>query len=156
MFPNARSLRGDSAGTKFKSFSMRHFILLASSLLFFNYVFSQSKSKEYFLQKSKTQKTTAWILLSTGTAAIITGAIIDNSYKGEEQSFTGGFVEVGGIICTLTSIPFFISSSKNKKRTMTVSMNSRKILLLQSNSFVSRVQPSVSLHMSFYWESISI
>jgi hypothetical protein len=131
---------------------MRHFILLASSLLFFNYVFSQSKSKEYFLQKSKNQKTTAWILLSTGTAAVITGAIMDNSHKGEEQSYTGGFVEVGGIICTLTSIPFFISSSKNKKRAMTVSMNSRKILLLQSNSFVSRVQPSVSLHMSLIFE----
>lgn len=129
---------------------MKHIVLLISGLLLFSCLFSQPKTKEYFLQSSKKQKTTAWILLGTGAVAIITGAIIDNSHKGEEQSFTGGFVEVGGIICTLTSIPFFISASKNKKRAMTVSMNSRRILLLQSNSFVSRVQPSVSLRMSFY------
>ncbi len=123
----------------------RRIFLLISGLLVFNIVFSQLKTKEYFLQKSKNQRTTAWILLSTGAAAIITGTIIDNSHKGKEQSYTGGFIEVGGIICTLTSIPFFISSSKNKKRATRLSINNRKILLPHSNSFVLRFQPSVSL-----------
>ncbi len=91
---------------KLKLAKKRNIVLLISGLLMFNFVFSQPKAKEYFLERSKKQNTTAWILLGTGAAAIITGAIVDNSHKGEEQSYTGGFIEVGGIICTLTSIPF--------------------------------------------------
>ena len=124
---------------------MRNIVLLISGLLVFNFVFSQQKSKEYFLERSKKQKRTAWILLGSGTAAIITGAIIDNSHKSEGQSFTGGFIEVGGIICTLTSIPFFVSSSKNKKKATTLTINNQRILLPQNNSFVLRDQPSLSL-----------
>ena len=126
---------------------MKNIVLLISGLLMFNFVFSQPKAKEYFTEKSKKQKTTAWILLGTGTAAIITGAIIDNSHKGEEQSYTGGFIEVGGIICTLTSIPFFIGSSKNRKRATTLTINNRRILLPQNNSFGLKTQPSISLHI---------
>lgn len=128
---------------------MKNIALLISGLLVFNFVFSQQKAKEYFLERSKKQKSTAWILLGTGTAAIITGAIIDNTQKREGQSFTGGFIEVGGIICTLTSIPFFISSSKNKKRATTLTINNQRILLPQNNSFVLRDQPSLSLLIPF-------
>ena len=124
---------------------MRNIVLLVNGLLLFNFVFSQPKAKQNFLERSKNQKTTAWILLGTGVAAIITGAIIDNSVKEDKQSYTGGFIEVGGIICTLTSIPFFISSSKNKKRAIKLTFNNRRILLPQNNSFVTRVHPSISL-----------
>lgn len=126
---------------------MRQIVLLLSGLLVFNFLFSQQKAKKYFLKKSKNQETTAWILLGTGTAALITGVIIDNSLKRERQSYTGGFIEVGGIICTLTGIPFFISSSKNKKRATTLTINNQRILLPQNNSFVLRDQPSLSLHI---------
>ena len=77
---------------------MKNIILLISGLFVFNFVSSQQKAKEFFLERSKKQKRTAWILLGTGTAAIITGVIIVNSHKGEGQSFTDGFIEVGGII----------------------------------------------------------
>lgn len=126
---------------------MRNFVLLISGLLVFNFIFSQQKAQKNFLERSKKQKRTAWILLGTGTAAVITGAIIDNSVKRERQSFTGGFIEVGGIICALTSIPFFISSSKNKKRATTLTIHNQTILLPRNNSFVSRDQPSLSLHI---------
>ena len=124
---------------------MRKIVLLISGLLVVNFVFSQQKAKGYFLERSKKQKRTAWILLGTGTAAIITGAIIDNSHQREVQSFTGGFIEVGGIICTLTSIPFFICSSKNKKRATTLTIKNQRILLPQNNSFALADQPSLSL-----------
>lgn len=113
----------------------------------YNFVFSQAKTKEYFLERSKKQKTTAWILLTTGSAAIITGLIIDSNVDPEVQSFTGGFIEVGGIICTLTSIPFFISSSKNKKRATTLTINNQRIILPLNNLFVVKRQASVSLNI---------
>jgi len=111
----------------------------------FNSVFSQVKTKEYFIAKSKKQKAVAWTLLGTGAAAIISGAIIDNSNKGEEQTYTGGFLEIGGVICTLTSIPFFISSSKNKKRAAALTINYQKMLLPVNNLFVLKKQPALTL-----------
>ena len=79
---------------------------------------SPSLTKEDYMQKSKKQKTVAWILLGTGATAVITGILIEAPHRGtgDSQSFVGGAIEAGGIICMLTSIPFFISSSKNKKR----------------------------------------
>lgn len=89
-----------------------------------NHVFSQVKTKEYFFEKSKNQKTTAWILLGAGAGAIITGAIMDNANKDNEyQSYTGGFVEIGWIVCTLTGITFLISSLINKRRTIKLTAN---------------------------------
>ena len=124
---------------------MKKVFLVLSCLLSLNSIFSQPKAKEYFLERSKKQNTTAWILLGTGAAAIVTGAIIDNAPR-DEQSFTGGFIEIGGILCTLTSIPYFLSSAKNKKRARTLTINNRSILLPQNNSFVLRTQPHISLH----------
>ncbi len=56
---------------------MRKIVLLLSCILMFSSVFSQVKTKEYFIAKSKKQKAVAWTLLGTGAAAIISGAIID-------------------------------------------------------------------------------
>ena len=123
---------------------MKPIILLVSCLLLVNQVFSQMKTKEYFLEKSKKQKTTAWILLGAGAGAIITGAIMDNSHKGEEQSFTGGFVEIGGIISTLTGIPFLISSLINKRRAIKLTINTGKIILPQDKFLVSTNHFSLS------------
>lgn len=129
---------------------MRNIILLISGLLFFNFAFSQPKTKEYFLERSKKQKATAWILLGTGAAAIITGLLIEAPQRGtgNAQSFTGGLIEVGGIICTLTSIPFFIGSAKNKNRARTIAFNYRKILLHQNISFAPRIHPAFSLYIT--------
>lgn len=110
-------------------------------------LFSQSStlSKDYYLKKSKTQKTTAWILLGTGAASILTGVIIDNSNKGNQQSYTGGYVEVSGIICTLASSLFFIRSAKNARKAAILSFKNQKILFPQHNTFVLKTQPALAL-----------
>lgn len=99
------------------------------------------------MKKNKKQKTTAWVLLGTGVAAILTGVIIDNSNKGNDQSYTGGFIEVGGVICTLTSIPFFISSSKNSRKAAAISFNYQKMLFQQQRSIVLKPQPALTLQV---------
>lgn len=110
-----------------------------------NLVFSQTKAKEYFLERSKKQKTTAWILLGTGTAAILGGLIIDGNVDDGEQSYTGGFFEVGGFICTLASIPFFIGSAKNKKRATTLTFNNQLKWVPLGNGFAVKRQGMVSV-----------
>src|SRR5512146_2732795 len=59
---------------------MKKFILSITLLLFTINSFSQVEkaprlSRDYYLQKSKNKKTTAWILLAGGTAMIVGGAI---------------------------------------------------------------------------------
>lgn len=133
--------------TKPKLLNMRHIVLLISGLLLFNCLFSQPKTKEYFLERSKKQKTTAWILLGTGATAIITEAIVDNSHRGTGQSLTGGVITLGGAICTLTSIPFFVSSSRNKRRAVALTITDSRIVLPQDNSAVARNHSSISVHI---------
>ena len=127
---------------------MRKILILISCILTSNIVFGQDKAKEYFLERSKKQKTTAWILLSVGAAAIITGVIIDSNVEPGDQSYTGGFIEVGGAICTLTSIPFFISASKNKKRAATLTIKNERILSPMVNVLTIKKQASVSLNIT--------
>lgn len=83
--------------------------------------FSQKKSldkysKDYFLQKSKSKKQTAWLLLGGGTAAVIGGAIgfantfEINLWSNDNNKDNGnGFFGVlfrAGVVSDLASIPF--------------------------------------------------
>ena len=63
-----------------------------------------------FLQKSKAQKTTVWVLLG---AAIASFALVA---PGNTSFSTLGTVVVIGGISILSSIPLFIVSSKNKRK----------------------------------------
>jgi hypothetical protein len=131
--------------------NMRHIVFLISGLLLFNCLFSQPKTKEYFLERSKKQKMTAWILLGTGAAAILTEAIVDNSQRGTGKSLTGGIMTLGGAICTLASIPFFVSSSRNKRRAMALTVNNSRIVLPGANSAFARYHSSISVHIQLYY-----
>ena len=126
---------------------MRKLFLLIGYVLMCSLVYSQEKTKQYFQEKSKKQRTAGWILLGTGATAIITGIIIEGTHRGtdDSQSFAGGTVEVGGVICTLASIPFFISASKNKKRAAALAISTREMAYPYGNSLVLRSQPTISL-----------
>lgn len=126
---------------------MKYIILLISAVFFFNCLFSQPKTKEFFLERSKKQKTVAWILLGTGAAAIITEAIVDNSNRGTGESLTGGIMTLGGVVCTVTSIPFFINAAVNKRRAMKLTINNNSILFPQANGAVTRNYSSISIHI---------
>ncbi len=78
------------------------------------------------LQKSKKQKTTAWILLGGGAGLATAGYIIGrNASKKDAFGFwsgssseatTGGVLVVAGSGGIVGSIPFFIASGKNKRK----------------------------------------
>ena len=107
-------------------------------------------TKQDYLQKSKTQKKVAWILVGTGTTAIITGVIIDNAHiRRKEQSLTGGVIEVSGIICGLTSIPFFVASGKNKRKSKSISFNFQKSQQIRDNTFTNISIPALTYKINF-------
>ncbi|MBL0129819.1 MAG: hypothetical protein IPP43_00775 [Chitinophagaceae bacterium] len=110
-------------------------------------------TKQDYLQKSKHQKTAAWILMGGGATLLLTGIVIpkgalthsgflDDTYKndGIKDAF-----DLTGIVSMLGSIPFFIASSKNKKKAASLSFKNEPIPKLQKNSFVYRTIPALTL-----------
>ena len=77
-----------------------------------------------YLEKSRNQKTGAWILLGGGAALTVIGIV---SFKrnfevmGDSESGLGEAILTGvGVGAMAGSIPLFISSAKNKRRAMDV------------------------------------
>ena len=77
-----------------------------------------------YLEKSQRQKKTANILAITGGALFISGIIVtgtdDNKFLISGQQFTGIGISLLGVISGITSVPFYISSSKNTKKAIKI------------------------------------
>jgi hypothetical protein len=79
-------------------------------------------AREDYLRRSKRQKTTAWILLGTGIALMVSGFIAASAQdEGVDAGIALIFITGPGIISSLVSIPFFIASARNKRKAMNVS-----------------------------------
>lgn len=105
-------------------------------------------NKDYFLQKSKKQKTTAWILLGGGTAMVIGGAaLFDTNYYSGSNSGTdiGGFLMLAGIIADGASIPYFITAGKNKRTAMSIAFNYKPIYFSGENLVTAKTYPALGV-----------
>ncbi len=131
---------------------MKKIVFSVAFLLFVVKLFSQTPalSKDHYLRKSKNQKKVATILLAGGAASILTGALISRGEPGfvfdENDGIKMTFVGIG-TLSMLASIPFYIASSKNKRRAnaATLSFNNQKVIFLQQNTFVLKMQPALTL-----------
>lgn len=101
--------------------------LTISFVTFQTVAFSQDATSKVqisndLLEKSKRQKTTAWVLMGTGSAAFIYGIAgfsrgfvdFDSNERGPSQIH--GIALGYGLLAPLVSIPFFINSAKNKRK----------------------------------------
>ena len=102
---------------------MRKFIIYTLIFtLITNFSFAQQTTKENklsrqeYLQKSKNQKTFAWILLGAGAVSIVSVSSGKSSFNS-----TAAFAILGGI-SVISSIPLFIASSRNKRKGMAISV----------------------------------
>jgi hypothetical protein len=131
-------------------------LLLIVSLLTFK-TFSQTiqpaHSKDYYLQKSKKQKTTAWILLGGGTLMAVVGGIsfsnnfdVFSSNSGTDAS---GFIFLGGVLADIASIPFFISAAHNKRTAAMIVLNHQNNYMIVQNRAILKTQPAISLQFRF-------
>lgn len=109
-------------------------------------------SKEDYLEKSKTQKTTGWIFLSAGIAMTAVGVIgFNNTYDDWNDNSTDayGALILTGPLVALGSIPFFITSGSNARKAATLSLNYQPILILNQGALTQSSQPSLSVTISF-------
>ena len=112
-----------------------------------------TETKEYYLTKSKNQKTAGYILAGGGAALIISGIIVgngDNNNDPNELDFgpnfdVGLWLVGGGLVSALASIPFFISSANHAKKAATIVFGHQKIMIPKYNTQVSVLQPAISL-----------
>ena len=105
-----------------------------------------------YLQKSKNQKTAAWVLLGGGTALIGAGFLIGDSKESTFDDAATGVVLAGiGVLSSIGSIPLFIASGKNKRKAMKAStfIKMETVPLLQKQSLVQNSYPAFSVHIVF-------
>ena len=130
---------------------MKRITLCLLAIMLFTKSFSQEKgpalTKEYYMQKSKNQKITAWVLLGTGIGMTLGGMAINYSSTdgGEDQ---GLWLSYLGGATALTSIPFFISAGKNKRKAASITFINEKIWMAQQGALVGKIQPGISLKLS--------
>lgn len=131
-------------------------ILLTTSL---ENTFSQqndslkSLPKTDYLQKSKHQKTAAWVVLVGGVTLATTGAIIvaNEPVLGPSGGNGGEVLFVAGIAVAAASIPFFIVSAKNRKKARSLSSSFRMETMpaIQRTSVARKSCPAISITVGF-------
>jgi hypothetical protein len=110
-----------------------------------------------YLKKSKSQKTTAWILLAGGTvlttigAGVALGGGLDCAYGnptcGKDQTLAV-VLTISGSAAVLGSIPLFIAAGRNKRKAVSVSFKNEKSLQVQNHSLVYQPLPSLTLKIT--------
>ena len=99
-------------------------------------------TKQDYLQKSKSQKTTAFILLGIGATAVAIAA------PGNVSFDVLPVLVIGGGLATLGSIPLFIASGKNKRKAKQISFKMQQTPQLQISRSVNRAFPSLNFKLS--------
>jgi hypothetical protein len=103
-------------------------------------------TKASYLKKSKSQKTTAWVLLGTGALSFLVGSIEVNPDYGE--STNRPFMVVGGLIAIGASIPLFSSSARNRRRAHSLSLGNQFVPQMICANWMQRAVPSLHLKLN--------
>jgi hypothetical protein len=141
--------------------------LLISAFLigFSSQTFAQEMNKQDYLDKSRKQKTTGYILLGGGVTLLVVGSIIYMTNGVElvgsciglncSSSAANGvgsgvaMITIGGL-AALGSIPFFISSSKNINKAVHLSFRNEPTNIPKYAGNIPRSVPSItySIHLN--------
>ena len=142
--------------------SMKKLILFLIFVAFITTAFCQQSSPitTNYLEKSKKQKTAAWIMLGGGGALGITGIVISTHHTVDELTTafstghddaafaTGGVLALIGVGSMLGSIPLFISASHNRRKAMAVNVINEHIMIPYGNMIAIKEFPAISFKIS--------
>jgi hypothetical protein len=104
-----------------------------------------AKAREIYLEKSKSQKTVAWILLGAGTVSTIGGIYVAFA----STSDAGEIMFIAGLASIAGSIPLFIISHNNKQKALRLAIGPK----IEENGqliqmYAGRYQPAISFKLS--------
>ncbi len=137
--------------------------LLLSLALFITtlHSFSQSltpapKPSDYYLTKSRHQKTAAWIMLGGGVGLTALGIAVSEANtvdyalgNSSNHNTAGTVLGIVGVASALGSIPMFISAAHNKHKAASVAVNMQKVpMLAASASRTALFQPAITVKVS--------
>ena len=109
---------------------------------------AQSMTKQDYIQKSKNQKTTAWIMLGGGTAMAVGGMVwvVNNLFEPDQGESVVFFMGLGAMI---GSIPLFIASGRNARKAadMSVNLKLERPVVVQGHIISRQYLPAVSLQI---------
>lgn len=133
---------------------MRKYILMVVFIAANFQVYSQQNTPtaipENYAQKSKTQKTVAWVLLGGGAVTTITGLAIGSKHIWEDlgrERVRGEGLFYTGIAMVGASIPFFILSKKNARKA-SLSMSTDRVPTISNGSMVNHQIPAIKLNIN--------
>ena len=125
---------------------MRKIIISLIFIAVAAYSFCQQTPSSDYTLKSKHQKTAAWIMLSGGAALAVTGVAVSAS---NWESSGGDVLLIIGGAAMVSSIPLFIASGKNKKRSMSASIRmERAPVMLLKKDFANHSFPAALIQIS--------
>ncbi len=116
------------------------FFIVCMILLIANISMGQSAEKADYLQKSRTQKTVAWVLFGTGAVINIIGVT-----QVESPNSTPVVCFIVGSAIMLSSIPFTVMGHQNKKRAAALSINAEQMYQLKNSNLHAVSYPALTM-----------
>jgi hypothetical protein len=106
---------------------------------------------DYYLMKSITQKRTGFSLLGVGAGLMAIGAIVSATadHDLDEDAMAGALLIAAGGLSVIASIPFFISSNTNKKRSLSAGIQLNPVYPDGVYETHLRYYPALSVSFSF-------
>jgi hypothetical protein len=127
-------------------------LLIATGMVSFSQTLPINvKTKGYYLNKSRHQRTISWALLGGGVALAAIGIgvaqsqSIDYSLGNSKSGNTGNVLTIAGVASALGSIPLFISAAHNKHRAAALAFNIQELPILYIAHNSRTFQPALTL-----------
>ena len=118
------------------------FFIACMSLIACNSM-GQSAEKTDYLQKSKSQKTIAWLLFGAGAVVNIIGVA-----SVESPNNTPVVCFIVGSAIMLSSIPFTVMGHQNKKRAAALSINTEQMYQLKNSNLHVVSYPALTMKIN--------
>ena len=138
---------------------MKKKLLINCVMLLFSFqCFSQPAGKTDYLQKSKNQKTAAFILLGVGAALDIGGIITTISNANKQFDFpdvnkvnhSGEYaLYIAGTACLMGSLTLFILSKSNKNKALSLGLDTKQFQQLKNGNLYTGSYPALTLKIGF-------
>jgi hypothetical protein len=123
---------------------MKKLLCTLTLILFTFSVFGQTLTREDYLLKSKRQKTIGHVLFTGGALMFTAGAIILFGDPGNEASVPlMGF----GLLTDLASVPFYISSGINARKSAKLSLTYQHLSIPQNNGQAFNRMPMLTVRI---------